>query len=612
MKLKFLFLGMFAAAAMISCNNEVIDGPNGGKNKEVIEGIPVYASVNFNIFNGVTTFAGNDEVGASTDERAVRDAAMYVYKYDGVGTTPEAYVYVTSVTGNKITMKATSGRKKIFVAVNNGQASARLTPTPSASNPFTIIFDALPNALNNPLYSNSNTTWDLLPSTAIANNIYKADGLIRGLAMKDIYGTSAGTYSGTGDQLMLMTNWDGPKDELIPDDPAKTHLTSCEFVLSADVDSTTSSSATSPDTLKNAFNIYVQRAFAKVSLQITAQAGSQTFLTNDNFSSLKYKAGDATYSGEFQPWYSTAVGEAVWSLGNIHKETLPFQQFINGVINDLNYLAVDDSITNFFNKWTTRYDNTRIFPFSTTINSYPHNDLKVANVKAQMLTAGNNQQLTTSTATNFAFAIENARLHPVTQDYGTYVIIGGRYNPESIITDITRANIPSNPPTVTTATGYSKKLVLSDTMYYIPAEFTFILGKANLLAYYAWYKGRQPDADPTGVFNSGTPVPYHPVNIIDFVNKKIADKSIMVYAGGQCWYRIFIGDLNGAAEVKRALRRNHIYAVNITKILGPGIDDPNNILIPGKPIDDLDTYVTANIKILDWHKVDQAHEADMN
>ena len=625
MKLKFLFLGMVAAAAMISCNNDVIEnGPDNDTKGLPQEGLPVYASVYFDVFNGSgpSSRAGQSEVGASADEKLISNAAMYIYKFDGVSTSPQTYVYVTSI-ADTITMKATSGTKKIFVAVNIAQGTQALVNYTSPS-PLALSYDVL----NNALYANSSTTWDLLPSTALTPNFYKADGLIKGLAKDEIFGNQSGSYSGTYN--MLMTNWDGP-DDVALSSPASIFESNCVFPLYPDIDSLTSrfppSGALKParDSINN-FDISVQRAFAKVSLQLTVPAPSAPVPALDtvgDFSNDLYAAGDLSYKGIFQPWgVRRLAGDIdatpIWILGNIHKETLPFQKYVSGVIRDLNYDKTNDSIPldsaafGPFNMWTTRYDNTRIFPFdATTINSYPNVNLTVGRVKAQMLLAGNFQYFTTPSPGNtyFAYTIENARKNPVAHDYGSYVVIGGRYNPEQIVTDIVRANLPSNPPTMTTATGYSKQLSASDTMFYVTADQIFILGEKNLIAYYAWYKAEQPTADPNNDF--GTLEPFDPA-LVARVNTLIRDNKIMRYMGGQCYYRVFIGDLDASAAEMRAVRRNHIYAINIIKILGPGIDDPNEILIPGKPIDDLDTYVTARINILNWHQVDQVVTVDMN
>lgn len=595
MKFKSLFLGMLGAAVMFSCNNDVIDNGNPTPEKpDVVEGLPVYASLNINIENGkAKTYSGSSDVGASTDEQTYTDAAMFVYKWDGVATYPQAAVYVASVSAGKVTMKTTSGNKKIFVAVNPANTD-KLVPyvASGASTALTSTY----TDLNNKLYSAA-SGWNL--TGAGAGITVKADGLIKGLAKNQIKGTQAGTYTGTYN--MLMTNWDGPNDV-----GGSTFDATCQFVLIADVDSATSNGGSS--SAENFLDINVQRAFAKVALKITAAAGNHVNATG--FATASYHAGDsANHRGSFQPWTASgavttapATG-AVWSLGNIVKETLPFQQYVGGVVRDPNYLATDDSIAQ-FTKWTTRYDNSRVFP--TTMSSYPSSALTVGSVKSNMLSGADQWvDLTPSTGTNayFAYATENARQAPVYHDHGTYVIIGGRYRPERVLTSIVRASVETNPPTLNYTDNYGFTVAANDTLYYIASDKVFISGLNNLKGYYAWQKGYEIDAPAD--FSTFTALTTDAINAA-------RENDLYAYFEGQCWYRVFITDNNEAAASVNSLRRNHIYVVNINEIKGPGIADPNKILVPGQPIPELDTYVTANITVLDWHQVDQVVQVDQN
>ena len=594
MRLKLFFLGMFAAATFISCNNDVNE-PDRGQKSPVPEGIPVYASVGFNV-KAPNTYAGVDQVPASADETAINDGAMYIYNF--ASGNPEVYVYVPSVDANsKITMLATSGAKKIFVAVNIKQGTKDFSRTTGTLGLF--------SALNNKLYANG-TSWDL---SASSNDFDKADGLIKGLAMGDIYGTAAGDYSGTGALYALMTNWDGPDDH--ESGTPSTNPSNCAFSLLPDIDSIGSNTASINKLDSNSFDISVQRAYSKISLTISV-ATVTSVPTTTGFTTYGYPAAVGTdIAGSFQPW--TVSGDtAIWSLGNIHKETSPFQQFIGSNLRDLNYNMPDDSISNFFTMWRTRYDNTRVFMDDNAISSYPSTSIDVQSTWDNMILPGNFTALTNN-VNEYAYAIENAREVPVTQDYGTYVAIGGRYNPASIITVVTRANIAGNTPPAPTVQA-NRVLAATDTMYYVRADKVFILGKANLLKYYAWHKRLQDTANPDGDYGQAAePIDATTLATVNDLIDKILDKQAYVkeiyeYAGGICWYRVFISDKLASLQERNVVRRNHIYAVDFTKINGPGIDDPNNILIPSEPIEDIPTFVTANITILPWHKVDQGEE----
>ena len=624
MKLKVFFLGMFAAAALLSCNNDVIDDGNQNPWGNVKEGIPVYASVSFKVFGAPNTYAGTIERPATADETTVLDVAMYVYK--SAGLIPEAAVYAQTLTINNetptskevITLRATSGTKKIFIAANPDNSGALatgpyFTPTTGLNNfKNNSAFD-FDGGVNATLFTNA-TAWNFAPTTATITT--KADGLIRSLARGDIYGTAAGNGSAgvyTGSVDMLMTNWDGPVDGH-PITPYPTTSPNCEFVLVADIDSVTSQDnigAAGPAV--NHFRIDVQRAFAKVSVRITADVANSTstpafpnFATTANFSNEQFIAGDGkVYEGVFQPWAAADAGAAIWNLGNINKETLPFQKFAGTqqLVADPNYTATDDSIHQ-FSKWVTRYDNTRVFP--DTITAYhPNPGLVTADVKRTMITANNFTTLTpaNNASFNYAYATENAREMRVTHDFGTYIVIGGRYNPAEIITGVDVNTLGNAPAEIingrdgagvygTAGAPYSEQLLVTDEVYYIAKDGLFVLGLDVLMDYYARVLTGDKDGDPTDP------------TLVASVQQLIADKDIWLYKGGQCWYRVFINDTTSPLE-PNATRRNHIYAINITEFQGPGIADPNDILIPNKPITEADTYVTAYITALPWHEVEQ-------
>ena len=643
MKLKVFFLGMFAAAALLSCNNELIDGPDGPKGKEVVEGLPVYASVSFKVY-GTATYAGTIERPATADETTVRNAAMYVYK--STGLVPEAAVYVSSLAAHAttneqvVTLRAFSGTKKIFIAANTANAGTtasrpNFTPTTGlegfdlSANAATFAFDGGVNAT----LTTTGSAWSFtslpitLPTSTVGSENIKADGLIESLAYGDAYGSAdatgaADSYTGNN-YSMLMTNWDGPVDQgygspAIPSYP--TTSPNCEFVLVADIDSAASHDEVwAPPTSDavNHFRIDVQRAFAKISLKITAQTAAAapfpTFATTGKMSGEQFIAASGKgFEGVFQPWAETDGGDAIWSLGNINKETYPFQKYSLGatrLIMDPNYSCIDDSIHQFA-KWVTHYDNTRIFP-DTLTQYHPNPGLVTSLVKATMTTAGNSVELTEGVSAptyfNYAYATENARNGgaSVSDDFKTYVVIGGRYNPKFIVTGVDVDGFGENPKELynggtytTPGAAYDVQLVDGDSVFYIPAIDLFVKGTEVLLDYYARVQTGDKDGDP-----------YLQANI-DKVAQLIADKEIILYKGGQCWYRVFIKDSDSNLE-PYAVRRNHIYSVNITEFQGPGIADPNDILIPGRK-DEAPTYVTAYITPLKWHEVEQDTPAPLD
>jgi hypothetical protein len=602
MKFKFLLLSMLGAAAVISCNNEsIIDGdkPGGGP----VEGVPVYASFDFKLSSNPVTYAGNEaDVVSTTEEGTVTNASMYVYKFDGASLTPEFAVFVGSISANnRVTMKATSGRKKIFLACNAFRTTAG-SPTYLVSGAGTLLnystaWGTSYGDLNDTLYTASATDFSFTPSTG--GMATKADGLIKALAKGGISGPAspAGSFY-PGADYMLMTNWDGPADV----STSGSFSSTCDFTLNADVDSASSRGGTLsalPDS--NRYEINVQRAFAKVTLTIASALNSGNVTSGSGFGSdfttsgYKGAAGE-DQEGEFHPWGSGST-DAIWSLGNIPKATLPFQQYVGGSVRDMYYQLNNDSVTSGFTNWTNHYDNSRVFP--TGMPSYPWEaGLTVTLVRTAMTTTDNNAKLG-----DYAYTPESARQHPVLQSQHPYVIIGGRYYPKKVLIGVTRSANTGNPPTVSYADNYNWAVTTNDTLYYIASEKVFIAGQNILQRYYAWVKGLQPDADATNpVFNAATN---------GAINAARDAGDLLAYFEAQCWYRVSVLDPDASTVDQTIVRRNHMYEVNITAIKGPGIGDPNKI-ITDKPILALETYVTATIKVLPWHKVKQEVEVDQN
>lgn len=629
MKFKSLFLTMLGAAAIVSCNNDAIDGGgNGNKNGDVVEGLPIYATMTIKAgSNNAATYAGSSDVNASTRETSVGDVAMYIYKADAAGFIPQCAVYLPNLpVTNKVTMKTTSGTKKIFVAANVLTNPESLAMT-NVTGLGLVSSDMAPTfLLNDTLFSISPTAFEKgSPTTAPKT---KADGLILNFAMGGLYGTG---LSGTGGDALsypnatakpLMTNWDGPTDL-----GGTNNLSTCTFQLTQDVDSVLSET--------NATNhvvINVQREYAKVSLKFASSITKTTgvaITTPANLSTNAFAAGSGTMEGRFFPWGAGA--EMYWSLGNIPTAQLPFQQFdanTGQYIRDVFYLMKNDSLLNpaHFNAWAQHYDNTRVFPMAT-MNAYPTGGvLTVTNVKNNMLVANNRTLITAESATDpvsadykYAYTTESAREHPVMQDHQTYLITGGFYQPKSVTTDVVRAAVATNGvSSYTKADDYSWLPTAGDTLYYHSDDKVFIVGKKTLLGYYAWAKGKQATAgDPAP---GGGTIPASSLNESDFnstvvaaINADIAADKLFCYFEGQCWYRIYVTN-NSAADpaAKVIVARNHIYDVTISSIKGPGIASPDEIIKPGVPVLELDTYVSASINVLNWHKVDQSIQVDSN
>lgn len=123
------------------------------------------------------------------------------------------------------------------------------------------------------------------------------------------------------------------------------------------------------------------------------------------------------------------------------------------------------------------------------------------------------------------------------------------------------------------------------------------------------------DADTELYTAEGAPIE----NAVAKANETLAGfaaaDDIISYKGGLMYYNIPIEHFNNDAvenkvvpEAKYGIVRNHVYVLNITSLtnLGMGIYDPDEVIVPGNPIEKKELYqVGANIKILSWKVVNQ-------
>jgi hypothetical protein len=619
MRFKSLFLGMLGAAVFVGCNNE---SPIGGS--EIEEGATgISTSATFELKFAVPgTYAGDADRDGTAAENVVNDVALVIYKLDG---TPEAIGYLTSTDFNtvsrKFTLKCYSGEKLIYLAANLGGdrlVSTGLTAS-NALDPYIGLDWTDPaNAatrktfaeLNSPIWGTTTgpnfiaAQPTLPPFTgdptlgAYVPTGATADTLIQALSGGGTFGNGVLFPRTTvNDQAFLMTNW-GDASQQTPDDgggAGTTYASTCKFTLKPAIsaDDSRNDPASPTNAGKNALLINIQRALAKVVVRPLA-------------STVLSPAGEGSNAGVFVP-------EAKWAAGNINRSTYPFQQYEGSIIKSTRYAdtaAIVPFNTN--QNWDKKIDNTRWIPAG---QSYAAQNLTVNGVITTLGGAKN---------VNFNDSIyltENNNANTL-DAYTTFILFAGRYRPASYIAGVnntgnitTATAFPTEwtagtpGPTTNTASGETNV----DTMFFVQsfdANGLFFLGKQALRQYICWRVlnlGAQATPDSVAVTNYIAGLKLTPNS---------TNSDLQAYYRGYCFYRVWIRDASAASAANKTLvRRNHIYEVNITKIKGPGIGDPNDIIDPDPStvelIEEAETYVTATINLMKWHVVEQDTEVGL-
>jgi hypothetical protein len=636
---------MLCAAAIVSCNNEVI-GPNNdrGGGEEIVEGETTYAT--FILKAGVpsTTYAGGDKLDGSGREDIVGDAVLAIYKASG--DVPEAVAYINDSpenkttpnvgNGGKVTLKCKTGLKTVYLAVNVGSpvgsaptgassilvyANTNKTTDNASTNPgvteqyegaegtlFADTLNALIVALASDTYTNDfkNTafTATAFPGGA-TGTLVKADGLIRGLTGA---GTVAkGVLSGDGDtdSRYLMSNWKGDDDIA----GAFNNNSTSSFNL-VKVTAAVSRPATAGEVGANAFTINVQRAVAKVALNIhTIKANADTVATGTTRDGLVVLATGGKYA-----------------VGNLAKAAYPFQQFDGSTVKSPAYNCSEGIATASrpLNQFKRFMDNSRIYGNVYDITGYspidPATKTTVQNVTDTINSNASNVAFTTVAtpsfaATDYTIVTENNHVSAYNA-YSSYVIFTATYQPAEIIigapagsTDATVVKLTGTQPSYTS----SSTSAISDTLYYVRTDEylslkdgKFFYGSTAILRDYMENVLQiAPATIDQKLASWGTP---------NGVNHAALQK----YYNGKCFYRVWIKDeASSKSSEKFLVRRNHAYQINVSAFDGPGIADPHGIIDPDpttgpEELEESDTYVTATINVLPWHTVEQDAKGGLN
>ena len=639
MKLKLFFLGLFAAAVFISCNNEPIDngpvGPGGGN--EIVPSTGQVSYFTLKMPNRAGTYAGEFGEGGELFESDVyNDVAVFVYNG---GTIPEAYAYMASGFTSQITLKVTDGTKKIYVALNLGDATSTLldetgvwtstvTSPPDGDDTYSTAF----TDLNHVLWTSATPFW-ALTAPSVATNAVKVDNLLMGLTGSQFSSGNGFIRMYTGEQkptntvFFVMANWDNNRIDSVAQ--GQEYYSTCQYTLAPNVTLAQAQAGA------NSFDIYVQRAVARASFDMSDVPNGPSawiYLTQP-------EVADSLAIGRFTPWGAGSGETGNWVLGNINNETTVFQRFsdaFGGAVSDskLAVVSADTLPAGYNDPWYQHYDNTRLYGMNKIFGR-----ASVAQVEGFMGTAGNYSKISD---TAYQYITENAQPYwtPAKQDNTTYVAIGGAYAPRQWVSAVYQSIMgvtyqgflyfndflgggPSTQDSVNGGRymGATEYLPVpyaggdSDTLYYYEPQKIFIHGMDNVLKYFAWYL--RPSAIPPVDQQSLTP--QNEQSVIDFYDQEriplpnATNPNLVAYIQGKCFYRVWLMNpklaqtppLGDLPNEQYLIRRNHIYDVNVTKITGPGIGDPNRIIIPGVDVGASPTYMSIQIEIQEFHRIVQ-------
>ena len=637
MKLKYLFLSMLGAAVFVGCNNEV-GGPDDKQEKDELGGISTTATFQFSA-KKTSTYSGSGEADFVGNEGVVGDAALFIYKINGV---PEAMAYVQTVNAanKQVTVKCYSGDKLIYLAANIG--GNKLIPAAigtdnsiapdffgvewkETADPYFDIYNtaASKERLNAPIWANA-TAVAIETATGFTAAGFNANSLIYALTGNGSTATTgAGVlgYSVVGPaapnatgSAYLMSNWGNSSPTNIDDvATGSTFLSTCKFKLEAGISADDSRSETPDPTnnnKKNALLINVQRAVAKVSVNTIDQT------------TVLDAAGAGTNAGQLR----LNITSNKWAVGNINNSEYPFQMFTDNKVMSTRYADTASLLNNTaypIGSWELKVDNSR---FAGSSTAYKAGGLTNATVNNAITNATGNQVFNLGTTKNYVYLPENNNANTLNQ-YSTFVVLAGTYYPASYIVSVNNMGTPVTEDGSVQAVSANQKPVYTtagittDTMYYVRSldQGLFFHGMLALQQYVC-YTLKKNDVTASLV-PSGTPItPASDITANNYINTlRVATgdvySDLQAYYHGQCYYKIWIWDIAASQPVNQILvRRNHIYDVTVSKINGPGIGDPNQIIDPDptdpEPIVEAETYVTATINVLKWHVVDQNSTLD--
>ncbi|MDR2148762.1 MAG: fimbria major subunit [Tannerella sp.] len=612
MKLKSLFLGMLAAAVFVGCNNENVVGGDPDENP-ILGGESTTATFDLRFYQAPQTFAHIPE----NEQTPAGDAALFIYKADG---TPEAMIYANNAewtdddsngnggpdygnlsTARKITVKCKSGDKLIYLAANLGDQLlidhnyAGLAHTEANSwlgQDWSLTPGITMPNLNKAVWSLGATTFQI-GAPVLTNTPGVADGVILALANAGNPGAAGASVVQTAaTPAYLLSNW-GDGAYPVNEGGDNAYNSTVKFNLKPNIEALVSR-ATTPDASnangKNALLINVQRSLAKVSVEI--QPGA----TGPN------AAGGGSNTGTvfFAP-------SDKWALGNINMSEYPFQKFSGNSVQGTLFnetTPIWPAVSN--QNWVAKLDNQRWVP---TGLSYADGGLDVMQVRNRINTGYTPNQLFGSG--NRVMATENN--HDSTWNhYSSFVVFGAVYTPRTYVTGVSNVGNVTMSPVNAAGTALDYATLGIDTMYYVQSygdSGMFFLGSTALQQYIAWSVLKLPatvdpltDTDVDSV-----------LNVMRTSAHDDVQADLQAYYRGNCFYRVWIRDADGTtAQNKILVRRNHIYAISVLRFKGPGIGDPDDIIDPDEekpePIEEADTYVTASIQIVPWHRVDQIVE----
>ncbi|MFR9597107.1 MAG: fimbria major subunit [Rikenellaceae bacterium] len=592
--MKKIFMFLAAAAAVVSCAKNDVDTNVSVGGSDVESGFSTYATFTFKT-EGTSSTRASLPTDGSDDQSKISDGKLLIFNAEG----SKELAYIGDIVLNGTTTVATiSGEKRIFIVANVGTGTEAATLLAGMSKDLSTLSDFYALMTNDK--ADDTNTDDAAELGTYFTEVTRTDNV-------------------------LMSNGASSESKYTIY-PEVTYL---------------DSQANTDQAEYNNFTIVVKRAVAKAQLGVKASIidlGTSEITTDDNIVKLKYST-------------------MKYAMRNLNRSTNLTQQFESDETSDNDY-AVTSTETdktrpyapyyNVFSALDTENLTTELFA-----QYYYDADFDIAINEGDFtyIPENSNDVTTVGNATywgieaevsSLASAYVGASIALGNGDVDTKPVMERRYT-------ITAAGDASSAATSISSTFYAVGVnqltngasifIGASAFYFIDKDVAFtVLYHLLEMAGHIGTPANNNTAINDGVWDGNT-IPsdcqtsgsLYFATVADFIsgydasldaiNTKLAaaaaaaeaaeeawlpssmDEVLYVYEDAKCYYRLNIFEKVGD-EKFNLVRRNHAYSGTITNFAKLGLPTAGDLEAnPGDPVDETETYVTADIKVQDWREV---------